>query len=67
MLLYPTTALEPSAIMEFFQPIFEQAKSLQRAYQRFTKTVKVPFITVSPAPVNMHTCTIIQYVYSAIA
>ena len=40
-------ALQPSDITAFFEPIFEQAKDLRRAYSRFSTLTKMPFITVS--------------------
>lgn len=40
-------ALHPSDITAFFEPIFEQAKELRKAYSRFSAQTKVPFITVS--------------------
>ena len=42
-------ALQPSDITAFFEPIFEQAKDLRRAYSRFSTLTKMPFITVSNA------------------
>lgn len=41
------TALQPSDITNFFEPIFEQAKELRKAYSRFSAQTKIPFITVS--------------------
>ena len=40
-------ALQPSDITSFFEPIFEQAKDLRKAYSRFSTQTRVPFITVS--------------------
>lgn len=41
-------ALKPSQIVDFFEPIFDKAEELEKAYERFSDQTKVPFITVSP-------------------
>lgn len=46
-------ALEPSQIVSFFEPVFEKAKELEKAYERFTDQTKVPFITVSPLSLSL--------------
>lgn len=46
-------ALHPSDITAFFEPIFEQAKELRKAYSRFSSQMKVPFITVSDMLLTM--------------
>ena len=45
--VYSVTALQASDITAFFEPIFEQAKELRKAYSRFSSQTKMPFITVS--------------------
>jgi len=41
------TALLPEQIISFFEPIFNSAKELDRAYKKFSSQIKAPFITVS--------------------
>ena len=45
--IFSVSALQPSDITAFFEPIFQQAKELRKAYSRFSSQTKVPFITVS--------------------
>ena len=40
------TALLPEQIISFFEPIFNSAKELDRAYKKFSSQIKAPFITV---------------------
>ena len=47
MFEYSFSALQPSDVTTFFEPIFQQAKELRKAYSRFSSLTKVPFITVS--------------------
>ena len=41
------SALEPTQIVDFFQPVFEKAKELEKVYEKLSDQAKVPFITVS--------------------
>ena len=47
-------ALQPANIMEFFEPVFQQAQELQKAYSRYSGKTKIPFVMV-------HTCSCIDY------
>ena len=44
--LLSPTAIKPSDIMDFFKPVFKQAKELSSAYEG-SQTTKIPFVTVS--------------------
>lgn len=53
------TALSPSQIIKFFEPIFEQAEELNKPYDRFKDLRKIPFITVRiPCCIKMISVTV---------
>ena len=53
--LFP--ALQPANIMEFFEPVFQQAQELQKAYSGYSGKTKIPFVMV-------HTYSCIDYGYN---